>query len=86
MLQAITRRASPHALAILGGTGLLVVGAAIGYASAAQPHMANALAALRNAAHELQAAEADKGGHRVAAMRLVDQAITEVREGMAAGR
>ena len=86
MMQAITRRANPHALAMLGGGAMLSVGIAIGYASAAQPHMANALNALRNANRELQAAEADKAGHRVAAIRLVEQAMNEVREGMAAAR
>jgi hypothetical protein len=52
---------------------------------AAQPHMTNAPAALQNARGELQAAERDKGGHRVNAIRLIDQAIGEIRAGIAAG-
>jgi hypothetical protein len=72
--------------------GFLVVtaiaGAAFagGIAVAAQPHMDNALAALQTARNELQVAEANKGGHRVNAMRLIDQAINEVRAGISAGR
>jgi hypothetical protein len=63
--------------------------AGLGFAAgtyAAQPHMDNALAALQTARGELQVAEANKGGHRVNAMRLVDQAIAEVRAGIAAAR
>lgn len=46
--------------------------------------MMNALSALQTARTELQAAEANKGGHRRKAMALVDQAIGEVQAGMAA--
>ena len=56
-----------------------------GYAVAAQPHMQAALRALRNARGELAAALADKAGHRVNAINLVDQAITETEAGIAAG-
>jgi hypothetical protein len=52
---------------------------------AAQPHMQNALAALQNARAELQIAESNKAGHRVAAIRLVNEAIGEVQAGIAAG-
>ena len=55
----------------------------IGYALGAQPHMDAALALLQNARAELQAAEPNKGGHRERAMGLVDQAIAQVREGIA---
>ena len=50
-----------------------------------QPHMYNALTALQNARSELQVAEADKGGHRVTAIRLINEAINEVHAGIAAG-
>jgi hypothetical protein len=50
--------------------------------AADQPHMQAALDALRNAQRELGAAEADKGGHRVKAERLVSQAIAEVERGI----
>ncbi len=56
---------------------------AIGCASApGQPHMAAALDELRAARGELDAAVADKGGHRVRALGLVDEAIEQVRRGM----
>ena len=50
----------------------------------AQPHMVNALSALQTAKSELQAAQANKGGHRLKAIDLVNQAIGEVQAGMAA--
>ena len=58
----------------------------VGYALAAQPHMFAALQELRAARGELQVAAHDKGGHRVAAIGLIDQAIEEVREGIDVGR
>ena len=60
----------------------VAVGTAIGVAVADQPHMHNALDNLRAARHQLDIAEADKGGHRVTAIGLVDQAITEVQAGI----
>ncbi len=58
-----------------------------GYASGQvdQPHMQNALGALQNARHELDLAARDKAGHRGRAVQLVDEAIGEVRAGIAAG-
>ncbi|MGD1148001.1 MAG: hypothetical protein ABR961_08640 [Thermoanaerobaculaceae bacterium] len=47
-----------------------------------QPHMQAALDHLQWAKAELQSAAADKGGHRVRAIELVDQAIGEVQAGM----
>ncbi len=47
-----------------------------------QPHMAAALDELRSARAELQAALPDKGGHRVRAIELVDDAIGQVRRGI----
>ena len=44
--------------------------------------MQAALRALRNARQQLDAAEADKGGHRVKAMQLVNDAIKEVEAGV----
>jgi hypothetical protein len=55
----------------------------IGYALGAQPHMDAALAHLAEARAELLAATPNKGGHREAAIGLVDQAIVQVREGIA---
>jgi hypothetical protein len=73
-------------LAFLGLSAMLAAGAfAAGVAYAAQPHMHAALRMLQNASGELQAAEADKAGHRVAAIKLVSDAINEVQAGIAAG-
>jgi hypothetical protein len=44
--------------------------------------MQNALSALQEAREQLVAAAPDKGGHRVAAINLVDQAINQVQMGM----
>jgi hypothetical protein len=51
-----------------------------------QPHMQAALDALNGALNNLNQAEADKGGHRVRAIDLVNQAISEVNLGIQAGR
>ena len=55
----------------------------IGYAIGAQPHMSESIALLQSARGELQAATPNKGGHRERAMGLNDQAIGEVRAGIA---
>jgi hypothetical protein len=47
-----------------------------------QPHMQAALDALRLARRELDQASEDKGGHRVKAIGLVNQAIAEVEKGI----
>ena len=61
---------------------LLVAGFVAGHAHAAQTHMHAALNHLRNARSELQAASADKGGHRERAIQLVNDAIAQVEEGI----
>ncbi|HET8824296.1 MAG TPA: hypothetical protein VFM77_04140 [Terriglobales bacterium] len=48
----------------------------------AQPEMTAALDNLRQAQQHLQAANNNKGGHRERAMQLIDQAISEVQQGM----
>ena len=53
-----------------------------GRVSADQPHMRNALNALRNARSELQMASSNKGGHRARAIDLINQAISEVKKGI----
>lgn len=64
---------------------VLAGGFVAGKAAAAQPHMRSALDHLRAARHELDLAAADKGGHREAAIRLVNDAITQVEAGMEVG-
>ena len=70
---------------LLGIAVAMVASFAAGFAFAAQPHMQAALRALRNSKAELEAAIPDKGGHRVKAIGLVDQAIAEVQAGIVAG-
>lgn len=47
-----------------------------------QPHMRTALATMKKAKQQLAAATPDKGGHRVKAIALLDQAIDEVDAGI----
>jgi hypothetical protein len=47
-----------------------------------QPHMREALSSLRAARMHLDKATPDKGGHRVKAIALVDDAIKETQAGM----
>jgi hypothetical protein len=54
-------------------------------ARADQGHMENALQALMNARYELSQASHDKGGHRVNAIQIINQAIAEVRRGIRVG-
>ncbi len=69
-------------MAVIAFTALVFM---MGYATAAQPHMMNALNALQNARSELQVAEHNKGGHRVIALERVNEAINQVRLGIEAG-
>jgi len=52
-------------------------------AAAVEPNMQNALQALQSAHDWLQRATPNKGGHRERALRFVEQAINEVRNGIA---
>jgi len=62
---------------------VLTAGFVVGCAtSSGQPHMDAALGELQAARQELQAAVSDKGGHRVNAIRLVDDAIAETQAGI----
>jgi hypothetical protein len=61
---------------------LLLAGFVVGRANADQPHMVAARDHLRVARAELQAADADKGGHRVKAIERVNEAIVEVDRGI----
>lgn len=47
-----------------------------------QPHMQAALEHLQAAKAELEKAEADKGGHRVAALKATNDAIHHTQEGI----
>ncbi len=80
----ISWRSSRH-IAAVAAVAAIAGASFIGGTYAAQPHMQNALAALQSARSELQVAEANKGGHRVAAIRLVNEAIAQVQAGISAG-
>ena len=67
--------------ALLGTAIAASVG--IGYAIGAQPHMGETITLLQSARAELAAATPNKGGHREKALGLIDQAIAEVRAGIA---
>jgi len=62
---------------------VLASGILIGQAIAYQPHMEAALDALHTAKHELEESSHNKGGHRIEALRLTNEAIHEVEMGMA---
>ena len=71
---------------VLIGLGALAVAGSVGVAAIAQgnqPHMQRAIEDLQAARAELNAADRDKGGHRSAAVGFIDQAIGQVRAGMA---
>jgi hypothetical protein len=65
--------------------GVLLGAASAGIAFAVQGHMLNARADLYAAHHQLEVAVADKAGHRVTAMNLIMEAISEVNAGIQAG-
>jgi hypothetical protein len=68
--------------AIIAGSAIL--GSAItGTAFAVnQPNMVNARASVRQAISDLQAATADKGGHRDQAIQLGNQMIQQINQGI----
>jgi hypothetical protein len=69
--------------AVLTAIGFSVLGA--GSAEAVQGHMFNARDDLQQALNELQQALPDKGGHRVDAINLVQQAADQVNLGIQYG-
>jgi hypothetical protein len=71
---------SMHAL-VLGVAIAASMG--VGYAIGAQPHMSESIVLLQSARGELVASTPNKGGHRERAIGLIDQAIGEVRAGIA---
>jgi len=70
---------------ILALVGAMAISGIAGYtvAQVDQPHMRNALGYLQSAQGELSVAATDKGGHRAQALNLVNQAITQVQQGIA---
>ena len=83
-VMALIKSAKLRMTAVVAGSmlaGALIGGSAMAY----QGHMWNALHALQNADNQLQMAAPDKGGHRVNAINLVNEAIGEVQAGIAVG-
>jgi hypothetical protein len=73
-------KAKPKAISL----GLAIAASmGIGYAIGAQPHMSETIALLQTARAELVKATPNKGGHRERALGMIDQAIAEVRAGIA---
>lgn len=68
---------------VLTAVSFSLLGAGTAYA--VQTHMFNARDDLQNALSELQQAIPDKGGHRVSAIDLVNQAIDQVNQGVQFG-
>ncbi|HEY6306931.1 MAG TPA: hypothetical protein VI488_10800 [Candidatus Angelobacter sp.] len=65
--------------------GLMTIPASMATTTAAvddQPHMQQALDALRLAKRNLEQAIPDKGGHRSAAIKACDEAIKHTEEGI----
>ncbi|HEY0236816.1 MAG TPA: hypothetical protein VGC86_17450 [Afipia sp.] len=71
-------------LAVLAAGGAMAAGllGASTSAEAYQGNMERALSSLYSALGSLREAVADKGGHRVKAMNLIQQAITETQAGV----
>lgn len=63
-------------------TALVLATAGVGTAHADQPHMYGARNDLQQAVNALQAAQDDKGGRRVDAINLAQQAIDQVNLGI----
>jgi len=77
----MTRRGFAAAAAT-GAATIGLLGASANSASAYQGNMERALGSLHQALGELRQATANKGGHRVRAMELVNQAIAETQAGV----
>jgi hypothetical protein len=71
-----------QAVVVVALLAAFVVGCYVGPTVAYQPHMENALGALRQARSELAASEPNKGGFREQAIGLVDQAIAATEKGI----
>jgi hypothetical protein len=81
MSNSITRR-DAFATAAALTVGVAALAAAPSDAVADQPNMRNALASLQDAKRWLEQANTGKGGHRANAIKLIDQAISEVKQGI----
>lgn len=69
-------------LAAAGAAAVSAVAVSTTSADAYQGNMERALSSLYDALASLREASSNKGGHRVTAMDLIQQAITEVNAGI----
>ena len=76
-----SRRSVAEGSLVLAAAALLTGGMTT-EAAAAQPHMEDALRALRAAMRSLERASRNKGGHRSRAIVLIREAIEEVQAGI----
>ena len=83
MFEANLSRRNFAAVAATGLATLGALGASATTASAYQGNMEHALSSLYQAVESLRQATPNKGGHREKALQLIDQAIGEVRAGIA---
>lgn len=79
MMKAIAR---VLALAAILGFSIPAAVATAPVSAEDQPHMQQALDALRQAKRHLEEAIPDKGGHRSAAIKAVDEAISQTQKGI----
>lgn len=70
--------------AAVAAAGAVVAAASQPAVASNQPNMDAALGYLQQAKASLQQATHNKGGHRVRAINLIDQAMAQVRAGIAA--
>lgn len=76
------KKIAQSALLSLGFVGAFSGGIVAAPALADQPYMRTAYGQLADARVTLRSGRTDKGGHRVRAIALVNQAMNEVRAGM----
>ncbi|HLJ19229.1 MAG TPA: hypothetical protein VKU84_03480 [Stellaceae bacterium] len=81
-MSALSRRSAGKLIAAVA-VAVPAAGLLSKTAAAVEPNMQNALQALQSAHDWLQRATPNKGGHRERALRFVEQAINEVRNGIA---
>ena len=79
------KRSKLFALTLVLGLLTVPISAVANYEDEDQPHMQAALESLQQAKQHLEQAKHDKGGHRVAAIKAIDSAITHVKAGMESG-
>lgn len=80
-MSTVSRRSASKLIAA-AALAAPALGISAGTAVAFEPNMENALKALESAHDWLQRATPNKGGHRERALRLVEQAINQVRDGI----